>query len=253
MLQQLLTADLFSFAIAFVRIGAAMMLIPGIGESYIPPRVRLSIAVALTVLLVPVVKPMLPALPADPMSLTLLMLNETMVGIFIGLAARLILSGLQVAGTVIAFQSGLGMANFFDPTQGTQGQMVASFLGILGLVLIFATNLHLLMLRAVADSFTVFPPNALPPLGDFARMAVDFVSGSFRLGVQFAAPFIAYGIVFQTGLAVINRLMPQVPVSIVAVPLQIFLAFMLLSVTLAVGMSWFLGYYEAGAAHFLKN
>ena len=251
LLQQILPVSAFAFMLVFARVGAILMLVPGIGESFVNPRVRLSIALAVTLLLAPSVAHSLPPMPASPLQGFVLLLGETVVGLFIGGAARLTLSGLQVASTVITYQSGLGFAQFYDPTQGGQGALVASFLNMVGLTAIFAANLHLLMLRATADSYILFPPAALPPLGDFARMTVAIVAGSFRLGIQIAAPFIVYGLVLNVGLGVLNRLMPQIQVSMVAMPLQIGAAFVLLAVTLGSITLWFLQYYQTAVSPFL--
>ncbi len=253
LLQQILPVPVFAFMLVFARVGAIMMLLPGVGETFVSPRIRLSIALAVTLLLAPVVLPTLPALPAGPLQTFMLVLGETVVGVAIGGAARITLSGLQVASTVITYQSGLGFAQFFDPTQGSQGALVASFLNLLGLTAIFAANLHLLMLRATADSYVLFPPAALPPFGDFAHMTMDFVAGSFRLGVQISAPFIVYGIVLNVGLGVLNRLMPQIQVSIMLMPLQIGAAFVLLSVSLSAAIMWFLTYYQGALGAFLLH
>ena len=243
----------YTFMLVFARLGAAFMLIPGLGEVTVNPRVRLSVALAITLLLLPLVGSTLPPAPAQPLGMFMLVLNETMVGIFIGAAARLALVGLETAGTVIAFQSGLASAQFFDPTQGSQGALVASFLSLIGLVMIFATNLHFLMLQAMAESYQTFPPAALPPLGDFAQTAVKFVAGSFRIGIQVAAPFIVYGIVYNVGIGVLNKLIPQVQVSMLALPLQIGLSLLLLAATLGAAMAWFLGYYQDSISLFLAH
>lgn len=253
MLEQIVTVKVFSFLLVFARVGAIMMLIPGIGETFVSPRLRLTAALAVTLLIAPTVASTLPPPPATPLAGFFLIAGEVVVGLFIGGASRLALSALQVASTVITFQSGLGFAEFFDPTQGSQSALIASFLNILGLAAIFTANLHLLMLKAAADSYTLFPPGHLPPFGDFARMTTGIVSSAFLLGVQISAPFIAYGIVLNVGLGVINRLMPQIQVAMVAMPLQIGVALMLLSASLGAIVMWFLTYYQQTVSVFLVH
>ena len=132
------------------------MLVPGFGEASVPRTIRLALAVALTAVVAPGVAAQLPALPGSPVELLMVMAGEAVVGLLIGAAARLTMSGLQVAGTVIAFQSALGYAQTVDPSQGTQGAVVSAFFGLLGIVLIFASNLHHLIIRALFDSYTLF-------------------------------------------------------------------------------------------------
>lgn len=251
MLAQILPADVFSTAIVFVRLGAALMVIPGFAEIYVTPRVRLTLAAALTFVLVPLVLPGLPSLPETPIELAMIVLGEVAVGVFLGLAARLTLSALHVAGTLIAFQSSLAYAMTVDPTQGTQGALMATLLTLIGVVLIFVSDLHIMVLRAVVDSYELFRPGQLPPVGGFAEIAVRFVADAFRIGVQIAAPFVVYGLVFYIGMGLIARLMPQMQVFFIVMPLQILAAFLVLMITLAAIMMWFLDYFETGMAEFL--
>ncbi len=251
MLQQLLPAEVFAFLLVFARAGAALMLLPGFGEVFVVARVRLAIALLFSLALTPVVAPGLPAAPATPFGLVFLLAAETAIGLFVGGAARLILTSLHVAGSVIAFQTGLGTAQFFDPAQGTQSVLVATLLTLFGLTLIFATDLHLLALRAAADSYVLFPAGAAPSLAGFAEIATDLVAGSFLLGVQIAAPFIVYGLVFYIGLGLLSRLMPQLQVFFIAMPAQILIGMALIGIMLGAGGIWFVDHAEQGLSQFL--
>ena len=251
MLAAIVPADIFALFLVFVRVGAAMMLLPGFGEASVPRSIRLAFAVALAAVIGPGVAAELPALPETPVELLLLMAGEIAVGLLLGAAARLTMSGLQVAGTVIAFQLALGYAQTVDPAQGTQGAIVSAFFGLLGIILIFASNLHHLIIRAIHDSYSLFQPGALPPVEGFAEIAVDIVAGSFLLGMQIAAPFIIYGLVFYTGLGLLARLMPQFQFFFIAMPLQITISLFILAVSVAAAIVWFLNYYEASMSQFL--
>lgn len=253
MLAELLPVDVFAIFLVFVRLAAAIMLLPGIGESYVSPRIRLSLAIVLTLTVAPAVIATLPPLPALPMQLLLLILGELAVGLLIGAAARLTMTALHVAGTVIAFQSGLGFALMVDPTQGTQGALIAAFLNLLGLVLIFATGLHYMALRALFDSYVMFTPGQLPPVGDFAQLAIQFVSGSFLVGIQLSAPFIVFGLMFYIGLGIVARLLPQIQVFFIAMPLQIFASLALFAIVLPPTMIWFLDHFEVRFSELLAD
>src|SRR5262245_64430589 len=117
-----------TFMLAFARIGAMVMLLPGFGESSIPTRIKLSIALLLTLIILPLHRT---AYQIDMSSLTpllVLMLHEIIVGIVLGATARVTLSALQVAGSVIAQQLGLGFVTAVDPPQGQQGLLTGNFL-----------------------------------------------------------------------------------------------------------------------------
>ena len=108
MLDAILPAEVFVLFMVFVRVGAALMLVPGFGEVSVPRTIRLALAIALSLVIGPGVSADFPALPGSPVALLVLIAGEAAVGVLMGAAARLTMSGLQVAGTVIAFQSGLG-------------------------------------------------------------------------------------------------------------------------------------------------
>ncbi len=251
MLNAILPAEIFVLFMVFVRVGAALMLVPGFGEVSVPRTIRLALAIALTAVIGPGVAADFPALPGSPVALLVLIAGEAAVGVLMGAAARLTMSGLQVAGTVIAFQSGLGYAQTVDPSQGTQSAIVSAFFGLLGIILIFVSNLHHMIIRALHDSYILFRPGALPPIEGFAEIAVDLVAGAFLVGMQIAAPFIIYGLIFYTGLGLLARLMPQFQFFFIVMPLQITASLFILMVSVSASMMWFLNYYESSMARFL--
>jgi flagellar biosynthetic protein FliR len=170
--------------------------------------------------------------------------QEVFIGAVLGLTARLTIAALQVAGFVIAQQLGLGFVTAIDPTQGQQGVLVANFLTILGITLVFATDLHHLAIAALNDSYALFRPGELPMLGDVAALTTQTVATAFRIGIQLAAPFLVFGLLFNLGLGVLSRLMPQMQVFFVGLPLSILLGLLILFLTLAALMGVFLGSLE---------
>jgi len=251
MLTGLLPELTFAYLLVFARVGAILMVLPGFGETYISPRVRLVIALALSIVVQPVVSQGMPGMPNAPVDLLPLLGGEVLIGIFIGGAIRLLVAALHVAGIVISFQSSLGFAQFFDPAQGAQGALLGSFLTLMGMTMIFMSDLHHLMLMAVVDSYELFPVAGGPPVDDFALMATQAVANSFFVGIQISAPFIAYALLLYIGMGLVNRLMPQMQVFFIVMPLQIMLALLFLMITLgAIGL-WFLEHFESGTATFL--
>lgn len=248
MLEDILKADLFAFLLVFTRIGAAMMLLPGFGESYMPPRLRLMIALGLALVIVPIVSSGLPPLPESPLALFLTILGEVVIGLFLGALARILFAALQTAGMVIAYQSGMANAFITDPTAASQGALFGAFLGVVGVVAIFESGLHYLMLSALVDSYALFAPGAMPPLGDFSEAIARVFADSFALAMQIAAPFVAVALVFYLGLGLLGRLMPQIQVFFIALPLQIMIGLAVLSLTVVAGMHWFLGTFEETVA-----
>jgi flagellar biosynthetic protein FliR len=156
------------------------------------------------------------------------------------------LAALQVAGAVIAQQLGLGIVITVDPTtQGQQGVLIGNFLTLLGVTLLFTTDSHHLVIAALNDSYSIFSPGELVPSGDVAALATRAFSAAFRMGMQLSAPFLVFGLVFNMGLGVLSRLMPQMQVYFVGVPLTILAGFLIFAVVLAAMMGSFLDYFTA--------
>ena len=144
----LLPALAAAFMLVFARIGAMVMLLPGFGEANIPVRVRLAIALALTLIILPLHRNAYTVSMTSIAPLLVLMVQEIIIGVVLGATARVTLSALSVAGSVIAQQLGLGFVTTVDPTQGQQGALIGNFLTMLGLTLLFATDMHHLVIAA---------------------------------------------------------------------------------------------------------
>lgn len=210
------------FLLLFARLGALVMLMPSLGEQAIPSRYRLSLALAMTLLFFPIVSTTLPqGLQNDTPALIFALITEVLTGVALGLVARLALSVAQVAGTTVAANIGLSFAQTVDPTMGQQGAVIGGFLSVTGLTLVFVTDLHHLAIAGIADSYRMFPPGSFLPIEDFRDAALMAVTEAFKVGIQIAAPFMLFGLVFNLGLGVLQKLMPQLQVFFLALPVSI--------------------------------
>ena len=239
-LAQFLPANIFAALLIFARIGTAMMLLPGFGEVYVPQRYRLLFALILSIVMLPIVAPLLPGMPSSPSDLLIVLGAEIAVGIFIGTLTRFVLAGLETAGQIVALQTGLANATIFNPMQGTQTAAPGALYSALGVLLIFLGDLHHLMLRGLLDSYMIFTPGKLPPVEDLAQTIAHAAAGSFRLALEMGAPFIVIGTVFSVALGLIGRLVPQLQILFVAQPLQIMGGLLLFAIVMTAGMGWFL-------------
>lgn len=251
-LDQLLTQQIFAFLVLFARIGSIMMLLPGVGEGFVSTRFRLGLALAVSFVLMGPLAARIPVLPENGGVLFLLVGLEVMVGLAIGTATRLLLSALNVAGNIIAMQSGLAFAVSVDPTQGQQGAILSTFLVTLAIVLIFMTGTHAIMFDAILRSYDLFVPGVPPSVGDFLELVVTFIGSSFALGVELSAPFLVLGLVFYAGLGVVSRLMPQFQVFFISMPLSILGGFGILLLLLGMMMQLFLDHFSASLAAFAR-
>ena len=242
----------YYFFLIFARLGTILMLLPALGEQTIPARMRLTFALAFAFILYPLVVPQLGGVPETLGGLVAALGHELAVGFILGGLIRLILSAAQVAGAVIAFQMGLSMAQTTDPTQaGVQGAVVGNFLAMLGVTLIFATDLHHMLLAGVYASYAYFPPGAPLMLGDAAEMAVRIIAHSFIIGIQMSAPLLVFGLVFYLGLGILGRLMPQIQVFFMAMPANIIIGLIIFALLLSLIMTLYIGHLEDHFAQFL--
>ena len=239
----LLPALAATFMLVFARVGAMVMLLPGFGESNIPVRVKLAIALLLTLIILPLHRTAYQVDLTSMAALGVLLVHEIAIGIVLGATARVTLAALSVAGSVIAQQLGLGFVTAVDPTQGQQGVLIGNFLSILGMTLLFATDTHHLVIAALNESYRIFSPGQLMPSGDVAALATRAFATAFKIGMQLAAPFLVFGLVFNIGLGVLARLMPAMQVYFVGVPLSIMIGFLIFALVLTGMMATYLNYF----------
>jgi flagellar biosynthetic protein FliR len=227
------------FVLVFARVGTMVMLMPGIGERFIFSRARLSLAFFIALVILPMARPSLP-IPQDLPALVTLLVGEVLIGLIIGVCARLVMAALQTAGTIVAQAMGLGFAMTIDPTGGAQNPSIGNFLTMLGITLVLTSDLHHLAIAAIHESYRLLPPGGAPDMTDIMTLAVRSASQGFAVAVQISAPFIVFGLLFNLGLGVLARMMPQLQVFFLAVPASIFGGMLVLLVVLGVMMSVFM-------------
>lgn len=248
-----LPVDALALFAVLTRVGAMMMTAPAFGDFTLSPRIRLAVALAVTAALAPAAASSFPKLAEEPgmMTVASLLIGEVAAGLILGLVARMIASALNVAGQIIALQMGLSLAQIFDPSQEIQGAIVGGFLAVMGTTMIFATDMHHLMLTALRDSYLLFAPGGAIKIGDIAETMIGALSFAFSLGVRLAAPFVVFGLVFYAGAGVLNRLMPQAQVFFMLMPANLILGLLLLMLTTGLMMTVFLGAFEERMSAFI--
>ena len=245
------TADqVWQGAMIFARIGAVLLMLPGVGESYVPPRIRLSLALVVSLALWPVVSASLPALPATVGGMAGWIIREVLVGLAIGALLRMFLTALATAGEVVALQTTLAFAQTANPTQASPGSTLSAFLMILGTTLIFATNTHHLFIAGLVGSYDLIAPVRPLVTGDFTAMAVRTVADAFTLGVQLSAPVLVFAIIFNLASGLVGRVMPAFQVYFAAAPLSIILGLSVFALSLGVVGTVFIDRYRAVAGVF---
>lgn len=252
-LQTFLTTGVFAFIMAFTRLGTAIMVMPGIGNTFVPGNVRLYFALGFAFIFFPVIQARLPAeVPGTALMMTLLMF-EFVVGLFIGMVSRVLMSALDVAGLLISMQASLANAQLFNPGFASQGSIIGTFLTIAGMTLLFTTDLHHLMILSLVESYDMFPVGKTVDLGSMSELLTNAVAGSFMVGVQMSAPWLVLVLLLYVGMGVMSKLMPQVQVFMIAVPVQIWLALVILALVFSTMMLVWLDQFSSGMKYFLSN
>ncbi len=230
-LMQALPGWAFAFVLVLSRVSAVVLLLPGLGESEPPAMLRAGLTLGMTLLLLPVVAPLVPAAPGDIWRDLLMVGAELLAGGLLGWLARLLVLALPMAGNIISYMIGLSSVLQPDPQLG-QTTALAKALGLASTVLVLSTGLYALPIAALAGSYRLVAPGHLLPMADTTQAVVAAVAESFGLAMQLAAPLVFAGTLWQLGLALCARLVPNLQIYVAAVPGQIAGGLLLLSLLL---------------------
>jgi len=237
--------QVYAAGLIFARIGAMVMLMPGVGEQSVPPRIRLSFALLMCLVLSPLVAARV-VVPGTLGDMGAEVIREVLVGLTIGMILRLFLSALATAGELVSIQTTLGFAQTTNPMLGQPNATLSTFLSLIGVLLIMTTDLHHLFIGAMVNSYNLFPlerPNL--PIDDAATLGVRTLAGSFALGVQLAAPVIVFSLVFNLAAGLVGRIMPQFQIYFVSSPLAVIFGLSIFALSLGiVGMVWVARYRD---------
>ena len=222
----------FAFALVLCRTSVVVMLLPGLGEVEPPPVVRAGLALALTVLLVPAVAPLVGD-PVPGWGAAGMVAGELLAGGALGWLARLPALAFPMAGAVISTMTGLTSVLQPDPALGGQSAALSRLFGVMVPMLVLSSGLYALPLSALAGSYQVIPPGTMMAAGATVELVQEAVTASFGLAIRLSAPFLLVGVVFQAGLGLLARLVPQLQVFSTAAPGQILGGLLLLGLLAA--------------------
>ncbi|MEO8113853.1 MAG: flagellar biosynthetic protein FliR [Phenylobacterium sp.] len=231
--------QVFAGGLVFSRLAAIVMLIPGIGETYIPARVRLAFAFVMALALFPLLSKGVPLIPGNVSGVAGAVIKEILIGLMIGAILRLFMTSLATAGEITSIETTLAFSQTANPTQAQPSTTLGTFLGLMGVVLIMTTDLHHMFLAAIVHSYSLFPFHRPVLAADATQLAIQTVSGSFALGVQLSAPVIVFSLVFNIATGLVGRVMPQFQIFFVAAPLMVLLGLSIFALSIGIiGMVW---------------
>ena len=223
----------FAFALTIARVGAATMLLPGLGEAELPAVVRAGLAFGMAVLLLPALAPLMPPPPPDPLAGAGMVAAELVTGLWLGWLARLLVQALPIAGQIASYM--LGLANVLQPDAALGGQStaLARLLGLAAPVILLASGLYALPVMALAGSYKLVAPGTLLPAGDATETVVRAFAEAFGLALRLASPFVLASVVWQLALALLARVAPRLQIYALAMPGQILGGLALLAALIA--------------------
>jgi flagellar biosynthetic protein FliR len=252
MIREIAAINVYQFMLVFARLGMAAMLMPALGGTLVAPRMRLLLALAATFVILPVVSPHLPPMPNAPLRLALLFGTEITIGLYFGVTMQMLMAAIDLAGNFMGYAVGLTNALISDPVTEQQSQLISGFLNLAAVTALLLTDGHHLMLRAIADSYTLFVPGAALPLGDFSKELVTTLGASFVVGLKLAAPLVIFSLVFNVGLGLLNRLVPQMQVFFVGMPMQILGGLSIMALSIAVILYSYLQYFDRSISAYVS-
>lgn len=215
----------------FVRISAMMMAAPVFGARMMSVRIRIIMAVTISVL----AAPMLPAVPAvDFISLAAagILFHQILIGVSMGFIVQMVFQSLVIAGEAIANSMGLGFARMVDPANGVQVPVISQFFMVMATLLFVIMNGHLMLIQLVIRSFEIIPVASTGLSLPGIRAVVNWGGQMFIGGLMIALPAVTALLVVNVAMGVITRAAPQLNIFAVGFPLMILLGFVFLMATL---------------------
>ena len=237
--------------LVFCRIGGCLMIMPGFGSPRVPVQVRVFLAVSVTLALAPIIIPEVEGDlgKATPPAIAQLILSETMIGVVIGIMARIFFLALQFMGTAAAML--VRFSGMADPPveEGEPAPAVATLLTLTATVLLFVTGLHVEVMRALVASYSVLTVvDMFDPQFALAKVT-DAASDSFILIAQLTSPFLVYSLIVNFLFGIMNKMTPLIPVYFISAPFVLAGGLLLLYFTFSEALTLFI----SGFQMFLSN
>ena len=221
--------QIIGFVVIFARITGLMLFAPLLGDRNIPMQAKIGMAFVLALVFYPVVAAPKISPNPDVLEIILLLTVEVSIGALIGFAARLLLTGVSMAGEVAGFQMGLSIANIFDPSSESQVSLIGQIQTVFALFLLVVMDGHHLLIQAVIASYAHIPPGELDLTRSLYDQMVKMGGAVFLTGLKIGAPLIVALMAANFSIGLMSRSVPQVNVIVVGFPFTIALGLMLLA------------------------
>lgn len=221
-----------AFIFIFIRTTLILLSAPFFGVKGIPSAVKIGLSLMIAVLLLPVVKPV--DIPLNFFAWVPAILSEVLIGAAIGFMARVVMAGVELAGQIVGFQMGFGIVNIIDPHTNNQVSIIATFQGILAMLLFFTVNAHHYFISAIAVSLKTVPPFSALISGGVISTLVSLSGGLFVTALKLGAPVMAALLFANVAMGVIARTVPQVNIFMMGFPVTIAVGLIVIGISMPV-------------------
>lgn len=242
---------LASYLMPFLRVSALMLAAPIFGAKAVPVRIRVLLAIYITVLIAAVLPPVEAVDFLSPEGM-LMAARQLMVGLAMGFILQMVFAAMVLAGQFMAMTMGLGFAMSVDPQNGVQVPVLSQFYVILSTLIFLALDLHLLLLRYLADSFVLLPIEMSSLPAAFGMTVAAWASHMFIGALMIAIPVITVLLLINITLGVITRAAPQLNIFAVGFPVTILGGYVLIILTLPGLLSALDVIYSSAFDHIVK-
>ncbi len=230
---ELLPVDQFqTFVVCTARVAGFLSAIPVYFSASAPARIKAGLTIALSLVLFPLLQPFVTTIDFRAPAFLLLVINETLLGLMIGLIARLIFTSVEFGGTIIGYQMGFAAANIFDPQNQRQTALISQFQNVFAILLFLSLDIHHYFIQTAVHSYELLPPGNLNFGGEAVPYLIELSSRMFMLGAQFSAPVLVILLLSGLILGVLARTFPQLNVFLLSFPLNIGISFIVIGLTL---------------------
>lgn len=234
-------SEFWPIIIISVRMIGLFGWMPGFSELYIPFRIRMMLAIGVGLAFSQIVH--IPPYPANAPHLTVMLLTEYLTGAFLGLILKICVSALETAGTIMSQSVGLSNALVTNLIDNDQSTILSSFFNLAGIAFIFIFDLHHLILKGVHHSYEFIPIGTFHLLHHKADLSTFSVNESFKSAFKFSMPFFIFGNVVYVGMGLINKLIPQIQIFFLSMPIQILVGLIILMFSMSAILGGFLSYF----------
>ncbi len=221
-----------TFLLCFSRVMAILAAIPVINSRQAPPQVRIGLGFATALLLFPLMAKYTPKMDFTIIQFALVMVNEVLIGLLLGLVSNLIFTAVSFGGTIIGYQMGFAAANIFDPQTTQQLSIMSQFSNIIAILFFLALNLHHIFFKVIVDSYILLPPGTLNFSGQAIPLLMDLAGHMFLLSVTLSAPVLALLLISNLILGILARVFPQLNVFLLSFPMNIGIALLVIGLTI---------------------